>query len=104
MPNKPAARKPTRTASSSALAPPADRKDSSSSAAVFDDIGPNQLVDTSEDITIVPFEDEASETTGGGGVRKSSRIKKRASGGYIKSASSRADGIAQRGKTKGRVV
>lgn len=111
MPNKPTARKVpkvnlgTAGVGTSALGS-GDRNASSSMAVGFDDIGPNQLVDTPDSgvVTVVPFEDEASETTGGGGIRKSSRIKKRASGGAVKSASSRADGCAIRGKTKGRIV
>lgn len=108
MPNKPTARKAPRVSfgtrgTGTTPVNPSDSNASSSTANVFDDIGPNQLVDTSEDITIVPFEDEESETVGGGGIRKSNRIKKRASGGAIKSASSRADGIAQRGKTRGKM-
>ena len=35
---------------------------------------------------------------------KGGKVKKYASGGSVSSASKRADGIAQRGKTKGRIV
>jgi hypothetical protein len=38
------------------------------------------------------------------GMRKGGAVKKYASGGSVKSASARADGIAQRGKTRGRVL
>ena len=38
------------------------------------------------------------------GLKKGGAVKKYASGGSVSSASSRADGIAQRGKTKGRVL
>ena len=37
------------------------------------------------------------------GMRKGGSVKKMASGGKVSSASSRGDGIAQRGKTKGRI-
>jgi len=37
------------------------------------------------------------------GMKKGGSVKKMASGGKVSSASSRADGIAQRGKTKGRM-
>ena len=37
------------------------------------------------------------------GMKKGGKVKKMASGGMISSASKRGDGIAQRGKTKGRV-
>ena len=37
-------------------------------------------------------------------LKKGGSIKKMASGGKVSSASSRADGIAQRGKTKGRYL
>ena len=109
MPNKSTARK-TSIVNSGATGTTSlgssDKKASNSAAVGFDDIGINQPVDTtfSEAVTVTPIEDEESETVGGGGVRKSNRIKKRASGGAIKSASSRADGCAMRGKTRGRVV
>ena len=38
------------------------------------------------------------------GMKKGGKVKKMASGGKVSSASSRADGCAQRGKTKGRMV
>jgi hypothetical protein len=38
------------------------------------------------------------------GMRKGGAVKKYASGGSVSSASKRADGIAQRGKTRGRVL
>lgn len=38
------------------------------------------------------------------GLKKGGAVKKYASGGSVSSASKRADGIAQRGKTKGRVL
>ena len=37
------------------------------------------------------------------GMKKGGSVKKMASGGSVSSASRRADGIAQRGKTKGRM-
>jgi len=37
------------------------------------------------------------------GMKKGGKVKKMASGGKVSSASKRADGIAQRGKTKGRM-
>ena len=37
------------------------------------------------------------------GMKKGGKVKKYASGGSVSSASRRADGIAQRGKTKGRI-
>jgi hypothetical protein len=37
------------------------------------------------------------------GMKKGGKVKKYASGGSVSSASKRADGIAQRGKTKGRI-
>jgi len=36
-------------------------------------------------------------------MKKGGKVKKYASGGSVSSASKRADGIAQRGKTKGRI-
>jgi hypothetical protein len=111
MPNKPTARKAPRVSfgtrgTGTTPVNPSDSSASSSTANVFDDIGPNQPVDIPDSgvVTVVPFGDVESETVGGGGIRKSSRIKKRASGGAIKSASSRADGCAMRGKTKGRII
>ena len=41
---------------------------------------------------------------GGEGMKKGGKVKKYASGGSVSSASKRADGCAQRGKTKGRMV
>lgn len=41
---------------------------------------------------------------GGLGLKKGGVVKKYAKGGSVSSASSRADGCAQRGKTKGRIV
>lgn len=38
------------------------------------------------------------------GMKKGGKVKKMASGGKVSSASSRADGCAQRGKTRGRMV
>jgi len=38
------------------------------------------------------------------GMKKGGKVKKYASGGSVSSASKRADGCAQRGKTKGRIV
>ena len=38
------------------------------------------------------------------GMKKGGKVKKMASGGKVSSASSRADGCAQRGKTKGRMI
>jgi hypothetical protein len=38
------------------------------------------------------------------GMRRGGAVKKYASGGSVSSASKRADGIAQRGKTRGRVL
>jgi hypothetical protein len=38
------------------------------------------------------------------GMKKGGKVNKMASGGTTKSASKRGDGIAQRGKTKGRMV
>jgi len=40
----------------------------------------------------------------GEGMKKGGKVKKYASGGSVSSASKRADGCAQRGKTKGRMV
>jgi len=47
-----------------------------------------------------------SGTFGSTGIPKTNRdlMKNNKAGGIIKSASNRADGIAQRGKTKGRIV
>jgi hypothetical protein len=109
MPNKPTARRTPKVNFGTTNTAPlgSGGKNASNSTAVgFDDIGPNEPVDIPDSgvVTVVPFEDVESETVGGGGIRKSSRIKKRASGGAIKSASSRADGCAMRGKTKGRIV
>ena len=108
MPNKPTARRAPKVSFGTSTIPlESGGKDARSSTAVgFDDIGPNEPVDIPDSgvVTVVPFEDVESETVGGGGIRKSNRIKKRASGGSIKSASSRADGCAMRGKTKGRIV
>ena len=38
------------------------------------------------------------------GMKRGGKVKKMASGGKTSSASKRADGIAQRGKTKGRMI
>jgi hypothetical protein len=38
------------------------------------------------------------------GMKRGGKVKKMAKGGSVSSASKRADGIAQRGKTKGRFV
>lgn len=47
----------------------------------------------------------ASEFAKAGGIKRGGRVKRHSSGGSVKSsASRRADGIAQRGKTKGRLV
>jgi hypothetical protein len=39
-----------------------------------------------------------------GGMKKGGKVKKMAKGGSVGSASKRADGIASRGKTRGRMV
>lgn len=49
----------------------------------------------------ISTEEAAWEGEGGRAFRKGGKVKKMASGG---SASSRGDGIAQRGKTKGRII
>lgn len=41
---------------------------------------------------------------GGDGMKKGGKVKKMAKGGSVSSASKRADGCAQRGKTRGRMV
>jgi hypothetical protein len=48
-------------------------------------------------------EEAAFENEGGRAFKKGGKTKKMASGGKVSSASSRGDGIAQRGKTKGRM-
>jgi len=50
---------------------------------------------------------EAEEAAEGGApptMRRGGRVKKKASGGSVSSASKRADGCAQRGKTRGKFV
>ena len=42
--------------------------------------------------------------TAGLGMKKGGKVKKMAKGGSVGSASKRADGIAQRGKTRGKMV
>jgi hypothetical protein len=39
-----------------------------------------------------------------GGMKKGGNVKKMKKGGSVSSASKRADGIAQRGRTRGRMV
>ena len=46
---------------------------------------------------------EAKAAKQGYGIKKGGMVKKYASGGSVSSASKRADGIAQRGKTRGKV-
>lgn len=47
----------------------------------------------------------AAETeAAGAGMKKGGKVKKMAKGGKVSSASKRADGIAQRGKTRGKVI
>jgi hypothetical protein len=48
-------------------------------------------------------EEKAKKERENSGMRKGGAVKKYASGGSVSSASKRADGIAQRGKTRGRV-
>lgn len=49
-------------------------------------------------------EAEEAERKKQSGMKKGGKVKKMASGGKVSSASSRADGCAQRGKTKGRMI
>jgi len=49
-------------------------------------------------------EQAAAEQAAQGGMKKGGKVKKMAKGGSVGSASKRADGIAARGKTRGRVV
>jgi hypothetical protein len=51
----------------------------------------------------ISAEEAAFENEGGRYFKKGGKTKKMASGGKTSSASSRGDGIAQRGKTKGRI-
>lgn len=46
----------------------------------------------------------AEQAAAKGGMRKGGKVKKMAKGGSVGSASKRADGIAQRGKTRGKMV
>jgi hypothetical protein len=46
----------------------------------------------------------AEQAAAEGGMKKGGKVKKMAKGGSVGSASKRADGCAQRGKTKGRIV
>ena len=46
----------------------------------------------------------AEQAAAKGGMRKGGKVKKMAKGGSVGSASKRADGIATRGKTRGRMV
>jgi hypothetical protein len=46
----------------------------------------------------------AEKAAAEGGMKKGGKVKKMAKGGSVSSASKRADGIAQRGKTKGRIM
>ena len=46
----------------------------------------------------------AEKAAAQGGMRKGGKVKKMAKGGSVGSASKRADGIAQRGKTRGKMV
>lgn len=46
----------------------------------------------------------AAEAEAAGGMKKGGKVKKKAKGGSVSSASKRADGCAQRGKTRGRMV
>ena len=47
---------------------------------------------------------QAGDQTMSPGLKKGGKVKNYAKGGSVSSASKRADGIAQRGKTKGRMV
>ena len=49
------------------------------------------------------FEKNKRENEANKGMKRGGKVKKYASGGSVSSASKRADGIAQRGKTRGRV-
>lgn len=49
------------------------------------------------------FEKNKRENEANKGMKRGGKVKKYASGGSVLSASKRADGIAQRGKTKGRI-
>lgn len=51
----------------------------------------------------ISTEEAAWEGEGGRSYKKGGKTKKMASGGNVSSASSRGDGIAQRGKTRGRI-
>lgn len=53
-----------------------------------------------EEAAASPKEEESSSTA----MRKGGKVKKYKSGGTVSSASKRADGIAVKGKTKGRFV
>jgi hypothetical protein len=46
----------------------------------------------------------AEQVAAQGGMKKGGKVKKMAKGGSVGSASKRADGIASRGKTRGRMV
>ena len=46
----------------------------------------------------------AEQAAAGGGMKKGGKVKKMAKGGSVGSASKRADGVATRGKTRGRMV
>jgi len=46
----------------------------------------------------------AEQAAAEGGMKKGGKVKKMAKGGSVGSASKRADGIATRGKTRGRMV
>lgn len=58
---------------------------------------------TKSPIRNITPEEAAFENEGGRYYRKGGKVKKYASGGSASSASKRADGIAQRGKTKGKM-
>jgi hypothetical protein len=46
----------------------------------------------------------AEQAAAGGGMKKGGKVKKMAKEGSVGSASKRADGVATRGKTRGRMV
>jgi hypothetical protein len=60
-------------------------------------------IDLAQEDEMMRFADEGNPNYKKGGKTKSKPVKKYAGGGMVGKASSRADGIAKRGKTKGRI-
>lgn len=60
-------------------------------------------IDLSQEDEMMRFADEGNPNYKKGGKTKAKSVKKYASGGMVGKASKRADGIAKKGKTKGRI-